>query len=280
MKQLITKEYVQSLLRPLSTSDYKGSNGHALLIAGSYGMMGAAVLATNAALRSGAGLVTSYVPSKGVEVLQIAAPQAMIIADAFPEFIHTISFSKSFDAIGIGPGLGSNKATQNAIIHFISNCEQSLVIDADALNCIAANSFQFKLIPEGSILTPHLGEFKRLVGSWKTDKEKFKKLQQLSKSTKSVVVLKGAGSCIACPDKALIFNTTGNEGMAKGGSGDVLTGVLTALLAKGYSAYEAAIIGVFIHGKAGDLAAEELGKISMNAQDIINHLAKAFKQLE
>ncbi len=279
MKKLITQEYIQPLLRPLSKSDYKGTNGHALLIAGSYGMMGAAVLSTQAALRSGSGLVSTYVPSKGVDVLQIAVPQAMVIPDTSPEYIRAISMSKPFDAIGIGPGLGNHQDTRTAIGQFISSCKQPLVIDADALNCIAAEPSLQVHIPEGSILTPHLGEFKRLVGEWQTDEEKMKKLQQLSKATKSIVVLKGPNSCVASPDGALIFNTSGNEGMAKGGSGDVLTGVLTAFMARGYSAYEAAVIGVYVHGKAGDLAANEFGKISMNALDLIHQLAPVFKQI-
>jgi len=242
-------------------------------------MMGAAVLSANAALRSGVGLLSIHTPKCGVEILQQAVPQAMVEVDIHQYFTTIIQSVEQFKGIGIGPGLGQAENTQKALHHLLQLVIQPLVIDADALNILASHQNWLSLIPTGSILTPHPGEFKRLVGEWNCDEEKLEKLKEFCGKVKSYVILKGAFSCLCTPEGLFYFNSTGNEGMAKGGSGDVLTGILTALLAQGYTSESAAMIGMMVHGLAGDIAAESIGKVSMNALDLIEFLPNAFMQL-
>ena len=270
---------IKKLIKPSRTFAHKGTNGHGLLISGSYGMMGAAVLSANAALRSGVGLLSIHTPKCGVEILQQAVPQAMVEVDIHQYFTTIIQSVEQFKGIGIGPGLGQAENTQKALHHLLQLVIQPLVIDADALNILASHQNWLSLIPTGSILTPHPGEFKRLVGEWNCDEEKLEKLKEFCGKVKSYVILKGAFSCLCTPEGLFYFNSTGNEGMAKGGSGDVLTGILTALLAQGYTSESAAMIGMMVHGLAGDIAAESIGKVSMNALDLIEFLPNAFMQL-
>jgi ADP-dependent NAD(P)H-hydrate dehydratase / NAD(P)H-hydrate epimerase len=277
---LTTHKSATRIVKPRSRFDHKGKFGHALIIAGSTGKIGAAVLAAKAALRSGVGLLTAHVPQSGYSIIQIAVPEAMVTIDQSANHFTEREVEDFYDTLGIGPGLGQAPESTRGVEEVLSKFRKPIVLDADALNILSANPELLKLIPVGSILTPHPGEFERLVGSWTNDFDRLEKLKMFANQIKSIVVLKGAFSAIAMPDQKVYFNTTGNPGMATGGSGDVLTGVLTALLAQGYSAGEAAILGVYLHGLAGDLAAREMGQNSLIASDIIDFLPAAFKKME
>lgn len=267
------------LLKPRNKFDHKGKFGHALIIAGSTGKMGAATLTARAALRSGVGLLTAHIPGNGYTIMQTAVPEAMATIDESSDFFSGRAIEPYFDAIGIGPGLGQAEETANALGNLFTDFGKPMVIDADALNLIASNSALLDKIPAGSILTPHPGEFARLVGTWENDFDRLDKLKAFAKKINSTVVLKGAHTTIASCYSAVAFNSTGNPGMATGGSGDVLAGVLTALLAQGYAAREAAILGVYLHGLAGDLAAQDKGYNSLIAGDIVDFLADSFRKI-
>lgn len=269
---------VRKILRRRSKFDHKGLYGHALLIAGAFGKMGAAVLSTRAALRAGPGLLTVHVPESGYSIIHSTAPEAMLSIDPHREVLTVCPKLGSYSAIGIGPGLGQEKQTIKAFGDILQQCEVPMVIDADALNILAANRELLQVVPAGSILTPHPKEFERLAGKWKNDFERLEKQKQLAADLKSVIVLKGAYTSIASPDANVYFNSSGNAGMAKGGMGDVLTGILTGLLAQKYSAVQAAQIGVFLHGLSGDLAAYEKGTNSLMASDVIDFLPESFKR--
>src|ERR1044071_4620824 len=222
---------------------HKGDFGRALLIAGSLGKMGACVLAARATLRSGVGLLTVHVPKCGYNIIQTSVPEAMATVDMNEDHFSDAGEAHHYDVIGIGPGIGVPASTVSGL-RKVLQAGKPMVLDADALNILSSARELLHLVPAGSILTPHPGEFKRLVGDWKHDFERLDLQKQLAAQTKCVVVLKGAHTSIAAPDGKVYFNSTGNPGMAKGGSGDVLTGVLTGLLSQGYSAIDAAIAGV------------------------------------
>ncbi len=271
---LITEEFINSFLKKRDKFSHKGNFGHALLIAGSYGKTGAAVLAAKACLRSGVGLLTVHIPAKSVDILQISAPEAMLSIDenetCFGSEIH--DFSK-YTAVGIGPGLGLNTETRKAFAAFIENCHLPLVLDADALNMLSLDKSLLEKLPKNPIFTPHIGEFERLTGkkhlsAW----ELWKEQKQFAKKYKLIVILKGAHTCICLPSGESFFNNNGNPGMSTGGSGDVLTGIITAFLAQGYEPWQAAVMGVFFHGKAGDKAAKLKGEQALLPSDIIDHL--------
>jgi len=270
----------KKIVKPRSKFDHKGTFGHALIVSGSYGKIGAAVLASRAALRAGVGLLTTYVPRCGYTVLQTAVPEAMaqpathdtILTDCPPGL-------DSYNALGIGPGIGQAKETATALGEILERFGKPTVIDADALNILAGNSAMLHLVPQGSILTPHPKEFERLVGKWTSDFDRLEKQRQLAARLKSVVVLKGANTSIATPGGKVFFNSTGNPGMATGGTGDVLTGILTGLLAQHYSPENAAVLGVFLHGLAGDHAAYEKGMNSLVASDLPEFLPGAYRQI-
>jgi ADP-dependent NAD(P)H-hydrate dehydratase / NAD(P)H-hydrate epimerase len=274
-----TKKAVSKILKKRSKFDHKGTFGHSLIIAGSYGKMGAAVLASRAALRAGTGLLTVHIPQKGYEVLQTAVPEAMAEADKHPEFATELGDLSKYNSLGIGPGLGQNSDTVTMMKKALEKFGKPVVIDADGLNILAANRESFHLVPPGSILTPHPKEFERLVGAWKNDFERLEKQKQLAATLKSVIILKGAYTSIAAPDGVVYFNSTGNPGMATGGTGDVLTGILTGLLAQQYSARDAAILGVYVHGLSADLIAQEKGIHGLIASDLVDFLPMAFKKL-
>jgi hydroxyethylthiazole kinase-like uncharacterized protein yjeF len=273
-----TRKDVRKILKVRSKFDHKGKFGHALLLSGSYGKMGAAILAARAALRSGVGLLTVHIPRVGYPIIQTAVPEAMTSIDDNEEYFTSSPALDSFNAIGIGPGLGQAKQTIKAVGEILHNAQVPMVLDADALNILGANRELLQLVPVGSILTPHPKEFERLVGDWKNDFERLEKQKRLAEDLRSVIVLKGAYSSIATPTGEVFFNSSGNPGMAKGGCGDVLTGILTAFLAQGYEASHAAQLGVFLHGFAGDLAAYEHGMYSMTPSDLIKLLPEAFKR--
>ncbi len=259
--------------------DHKGNFGHALLIAGSYGKMGAAILASKACLRAGVGLLTIHVPVSGYEIMQTAVPEAMVCIDESGTRFCKTEEQKNYSNIGIGPGIGTRKSTAELLDRLLISSNKPMVLDADALNILAANREMIKNIPPDSILTPHPGEFKRLVGE---SKDYFNRLEmQINFAVKNhvFVILKGAHTAIATPEGRCYFNSTGNPGMATPGSGDVLTGIITSLLAQGYTSKNASILGVYLHGLAGDLAAEKLGQQALIASDIIEFLGEAYKRI-
>lgn len=267
---------VQNVLKPRSKFAHKGSFGHTLLVAGSYGKYGAACLSAKGAMRSGAGLVSVLAPKSAMQVIQIAVNEAMFIAGNGEDFLTGELNLQGYDSIAVGPGIGTKAETALFLKNLLSNTKVPLVIDADALNLLALEKKLLDLIPKHSILTPHPGEFKRLAGEWSNDFDRYQKQIAFSKKHKVFVVLKGAHTSISCPDGNVYFNSTGNSGMATGGSGDVLTGIIASLLAQGYKPKEAAIIGVYMHGHAGDIALWDTGFEAMLASDIINCLGKAF----
>ncbi len=280
----ITRKFVKSLLLERAEDAHKGTYGHALLVCGSYAMPGAALLATAAALRSGCGLVTAHV-CDGVRIPLIANyPSAMLSLDESERCFSSLPQDLSrYNVVGIGCGLGRAECTTVAVDKLLKTCkdvEIPMVIDADAINIIAMNKHLMDYVPQDSILTPHLGELKRLVGEWQSAEEMLGKARALAQQLNAVVIVKGPSSSVLAPDGSRFVNTTGNAGMAKGGSGDVLTGFITGLRARGYSALHAAILGVWIHGLAGDKASVCYGQEAMNSADIIDFLSEGFIELE
>ncbi|HQG77379.1 MAG TPA: NAD(P)H-hydrate dehydratase [Bacteroidales bacterium] len=260
--------------------DHKGIYGHGMLIAGSGGKMGAAVLGARAAMRTGIGLLTCHVPGAGNQIIQTCVPEAMSQPDSNSEIISEIPGITLFDAIGIGPGIGTDPVTQKAFQSVLLNRSVPIVIDADGLNILGLNDKWLSVLPEKTVLTPHLKEFERMAG--KSDNGYMRLKNQISFSAKynCIVVLKSAFTSVSSPDGRVSFNSTGNPGMATAGSGDVLTGMILALLAQGYSPENAAVIGVYLHGLAGDIAAEKDSPDSIIASDIIENIGNAFKQLK
>ncbi|MES2733664.1 MAG: NAD(P)H-hydrate dehydratase [Bacteroidota bacterium] len=273
----------ESLLKPRSKYAHKGTFGHALLIAGSYGKIGAAVLSAKACLRAGIGLLTVRIPQCGYEIIQTAVPEAMALADDSYENFTFVPPLQPYAVVGIGPGLGKAEETLKAFSDLLLALEQpleessdgkrpGLVIDADALNLLADNRELLKRLPTNAILTPHPKEFERLAGKAENDFDRLELLKDFSKTHQVYVVLKGANTAIATPDGTVYFNSTGNPGMATGGTGDVLTGIITALLAQSYSPLETALIGVYQHGLSGDRAAAQRGQSALIASDLIEAL--------
>jgi NAD(P)H-hydrate epimerase len=274
-----TLKDIRKIVKVRSKFDHKGHYGHALLVTGSYGKIGASVLSAQAAMRSGLGLLTIHAPRCGYTVLQSTVPEAMMMADENDEVITQVQNAATFNAIGIGPGIGQTGQTVKAFSHLMEGFRKPMVIDADALNILASHRELLAIIPEGSILTPHPKEFERLVGTWTDDFDRLEKLKAFARKLKCVVVLKGANTSIASSDGKVYFNPTGNPGMATGGSGDVLTGILTGLLARSYNPQDAAVLGVYLHGLAGDLAAQNIGYESLIAGDLIRYVPAAFQQI-
>jgi NAD(P)H-hydrate epimerase len=266
---------IQALNRPRSRFSHKGTYGHALLAVGSFGKIGAAVLAARACLRSGVGLLTAQVPGCGYEILQTTAPEAMCLTDPHEHLHTTVPDLTPYQAVGVGPGLGKDPATKAFLAELLEKAAAArvpLVVDADALNLLSEDETLLKKLPPGSLLTPHPKEFERLAGRWANDYQRLALLQDFCRQTGSVVVLKGAYTAIGTPEGEVHFNPTGNPGMATGGTGDVLTGILTGLRAQGFSAKDAALFGVYQHGRAGDRAADRRGQSALVAGDLVEHL--------
>lgn len=277
----ITKiEDVQPLLKPRSDFAHKGNFGHGLLIAGSYGMAGASILAARASFRSGIGLLTIHAPRCNNHILQASVPEAMVHHDENETHFATPFPTEKYQSIAIGPGLGVNEETAHALAAMLKSSRHPLVIDADALNLLAVHKTLYPFIPKGSILTPHPKELERLVGRCNNSYERLIRAQELAERLHVNIILKGAWTAVITPQGFCRLNPTGNPGMATGGCGDILTGILLALLSQGFSPEDASLLGVYIHGVAGDMAADQQGEISMNASDIINYLPKAWKQIE
>jgi hydroxyethylthiazole kinase-like uncharacterized protein yjeF len=278
LAELISQQEAQQFYKQREKFSHKGSYGHALLVAGSYGKIGAAVLCTKAALRMGAGLVTAFVPECGYHVLQTYIPEALVITDKEDDLITNISCDFEPTVIGVGPGIGTKKETVAALKKLFSEAKVPLVIDADALNCIASTKDLLKVLPKNSILTPHPGELKALIGEWTDDFDKLEKTKKFSEEKEVIVLIKGAHS-ITVVGKKLYINNTGNPGMATAGSGDVLTGMITGLVAQGYDALLATLLGAYLHGRAGNLVAETKGFEALIATDIIDFIGDAYLDL-
>ena len=277
---LTEPEDVKWLLKLRQKFAHKGDFGRALLIAGSKGMAGASVLAAKACLRSGVGLLKVHVPACNNVVMQTAVPEAMTEQDYSDAYFSTSSDADNIQALGIGPGLGQEPETELALVEQIETTLVPMVVDADALNLLAGHRDHLMRLPKGSILTPHPKELERLVGKCQNSYERLVKARELAREADVHIVLKGAYSAVITPEGNCHFNTTGNPGMATGGSGDVLTGVLLALLAQGYAPRTAALLGTYVHGLAGDLAAHKFGQTAMTAGDIVDSLPAAWKLME
>ena len=270
---------IRSRLLPRDPFAHKGKMGNALIIAGSYGMGGASVLVTKACLRVGAGKVTTHTPKRNSMILQISVPEAIIQFDreetTFSEAVDT----EDFNAVGIGPGLGTSEQTSVAIIAQLRRTSCPLVADADAINILSNHRAWLQQLPEGVIMTPHPKEFDRLEGHCNDSFERLMKARDLAERLRAYILLKGHHTSLCLPDGHIMFNSTGNAGMATAGSGDVLTGIITGLLARGYRREDACIVGMYLHGLAGDIAARDLGEESVIASDLIQYLPYAFKRL-
>jgi len=275
----LTAALVQSIRRSRNKFDHKGTYGHALLIGGSHGKVGAIVLAARACLKSGAGLVTIHAPQCAYSILQISFPEAMVSTDPHQYYYSENPPLTSYKAIGIGCGLDQKSSSIKALKELIQLSAIPLVLDADALNILSTNKAWLDYLPANSVLTPRPKEFERLFGKSANDFERNELQRNQAKALNCFIILKGANTCIACPDGTCYFNTTGNPGMATGGSGDVLTGIITGLLAQAYPVKDACFLGVYLHGLAGDLAAKDLGQESLIASDLIERLGGAFKEL-
>ncbi|WP_082987086.1 MULTISPECIES: NAD(P)H-hydrate dehydratase [Butyricimonas] len=276
----LTGEAVASRLLVPDKFSHKGTLGNTLLIAGSPEMPGAAVLAARGAIRSGTGLLTVHVPSSLKQMIHVAVPEALVEVDRSDYSFSGVDDLRGVQAVGVGPGLGMAPAAREGVRQLLKEWKGKMVLDADALNLIAADADLLDLVPRGAILTPHPREFERLAGKSENDFDRLNKLSTFASLHQVYVVLKGACTVIASPEGNCYFNTTGNPGMAKGGAGDVLTGIIAALLASGHEPLDAAVIGVYVHGKAGDLAAEEQGMRGVRAGDIADKLGLVWKMME
>lgn len=277
---LTQKDDIRRLLKPRSRFAHKGTFGHALLTAGSYQMSGAAVLASRACLHTGCGLLTAHVPQSAYQIMQTAVPEAILNIDDSQMEYSAADRLQRFSAVGIGPGIGQSDAARNGLAQLLQNCTAPMVLDADALNIIAANQDLFKLLKPNTILTPHPREFDRLTHRHTTGYERLQTQIDLARRHNIIIVLKGAFTSVATPDGTVRFNPTGNAGMATAGSGDVLTGIILSLLAQGYSAADAAVLGVYVHGLAGDIAARANGQEYVTASEIVNNIGKAFIKIK
>ncbi|WP_108869241.1 NAD(P)H-hydrate dehydratase [Aquimarina aquimarini] len=274
---LINKSEVLPLYRPRHKYSHKGTYGHCVIIGGSYGKIGSVILSTKAALKTGAGLVTAYIPECGYNAVQTAVPEAMVITDNDDE-LEDIALGFEPVAIGMGMGMGTSDKSVKAFGEFLEENKTPLVVDADGINILAKKPEFLKNLPEKSILTPHPKELERLLGKWENDFDKIEKTKAFSKEYNCIVVIKGANSITVFEDQ-LYVNTTGNPGMATAGSGDVLTGMITGLLSQGYDALHAAVFGVYLHGNSGDIVSQKTAFEGVIASDIIDHIGTALLDL-
>ncbi len=270
---------IAGLIKQRGRFDHKGVFGHALIMSGSYGKAGAAILASRAALRTGAGLVTCHTPAECVIPVQCSVAEVMVSPDEGKEHITSCPDTSIYDAVGIGPGIGTDPDTRRALATLLASFRKPIVIDADALNILSLEPEMMSLIPENSVLTPHPGEFARLTGKKESGIQRMKTQIEFARRHKCIVLLKGAFSSVAIPDGRVRFNSTGNPGMATAGSGDVLTGMITSLIAQGYSPEDAAVTGAFLHGFAGDMAIKKSSVEALMAGDIIKKIGRAYRKV-
>lgn len=276
--ELIGKNEVLPMYIPREKFSHKGTYGHALIIGGSYGKVGAVQLSSRSCLYSGSGLVTAYVPKCGYIPLQTALPEVMVLTSNSDEIVSNIDFNFEPTVIGIGVGLGTSAETKKAFAAFLKTNKTPLVIDADALNMLSEDQKLLKHLPEKSVLTPHPKELQRLIREWKDDFDKLEKAKVFSKKYNCILVLKGAHTITLYNGKGYV-NSTGNPGMATAGSGDVLTGIITGLIAQGYEPLSATVFGVYLHGRAGDMALDNYGYQSLTASAIIDAIGDAYIDL-
>lgn len=274
---MVTDEDFEGEIRERNTFDHKGVFGHALLIAGGKGKIGAAVLAATACMRSGVGLLTAHVPERAEAVLQTTIPEVMLSLDSNRDYLSELPPIDHFSAIAMGPGIDVRKSSHTVLDNLLQTAKQPLVLDADALNIMAQHPELIDLLPSHTILTPHPKEFDRLFGECSSGYERLHRASAVAVKHKLCIILKGAYAAICTLEGNIYINSTGNPGMATAGSGDVLTGVILGLLAQGYTPETAAVLGVYLHGSAGDFAALNNSEESMIASDIIRMLGKAFK---
>ncbi|CAN5141983.1 bifunctional ADP-dependent NAD(P)H-hydrate dehydratase/NAD(P)H-hydrate epimerase [soil metagenome] len=277
---LLTYNSAKGLLKSRKKYGHKGEYGKALVVAGSKGKMGAAILCCRAALRTGVGLITAHIPKNCWPVIQSVVHEAMASIDDHEDYFSEAKGIEVFDVLGVGPGLGTEEATIKGFEDLLSNYSKPMVLDADALNILAKKPKLKDKIPKNSILTPHPKEFERFAGSYKDDFERLELQKETSTKLGVYILLKGAHSSVSTPEGQIFFNSTGNSGMATGGSGDVLTGMLTALVAQKYPPLEATLLGVYLHGLAGDLAAQKYGKEAMLPSDLIENISQAYLHLQ
>ncbi len=277
--EFVTADVIKKIYQPRNKFSHKGSSGHALLVCGSEGKMGAAILATRACMHAGAGLTTVRIPANGEAIMQSGVPEAMVSADKGKEFLSTPFLADKQDAMGIGPGIGTYDETAAVIKQLIQDHRMPMVFDADALNILAKNMTWMGFLPKGCILTPHVKEFGRMFGTEQDPLKRLALLQRNAVKYNVCIVLKGAHTSIAGPDGKVYFNSTGNPGLAKGGSGDVLTGIITALLAQGYQSTDAAILGVYLHGLAADIAVTTSSEEALTPGDVIDNLGRAYREI-
>lgn len=274
----IDRETVIKIYQPVDQHAHKGIQGHALIIGGSYGKMGSICLSSKAALRTGCGLVTAFVPKCGYDILQTAVPELMVLTDANEKYISEIGFDIKPQAIGIGTGMGLEEKTHSTFHQFLKTNIIPLVVDADCLNMLSQYHEWLFLLAAKTIITPHQKELERLIGKWNSDEEKMEKTIELSLKHHLIIVMKGAPTRVI-NGETVYQNATGNAALATAGTGDVLTGMITSLLAQSYQAIDAAIIGVYLHGLTADIALPETGYESFIASDIISNIGKAFLSL-
>lgn len=277
--QLLTASFIKALLKPNSKFAHKGTHGHLLTIGGGFGKMGAAVLMAKSALHTGAGLVSAYIPKTGYQILQTALPECMVMVDEDLYEINTMPQANTHDAYAVGPGMGTSEKTQKALVKWLSILQKPIVLDADALNMLARQKDETGHIqfPPNCIITPHPKEFDRLAGHSVNTAERLEKLKHFAQQYQVVAVLKGAHTAIATPGGQLYFNQTGTPAMATAGSGDVLTGIIGALLARKYDSISAALVGVYVHGLAGELATQQ--QYTLLASNLASSVGVALKQL-
>lgn len=275
---LIDKKEILKRYKRIDKFTHKGIQGHTLIIGGSYGKMGAPVLSSRAALKAGCGLVTAYIPKCGYDIVQTSTVETMVITDENATHISSINYDINPQAIAIGMGLGKHKDTQTAFHTFLKNTTTPLLIDADGLNILAENKEWFSLLPKDTILTPHPKELERLIGVWENDFDKIDKIREFAKKYEIIVVVKGAYTLITDKENMYV-NSSGNQALATAGSGDVLSGIISGLLAQSYKAVDAAILGVYLHGLTADVAVSDIGYEAFVASDSIKAIGKAFLSL-
>ncbi|WP_314058808.1 NAD(P)H-hydrate dehydratase [Empedobacter brevis] len=276
----LEKKDIQKRLKTPSCFSHKGTFGHALIVGGSLGKIGSIVLSAKAALKTGSGLVTSYTPKCGQDILQVNLIESMCLTDETNDLIKNFPLLQDYQGVAIGMGLGQTAETEINFIEWIKKQAQPLVIDADALNILAKQTNPFLIIPKESILTPHPKELQRLIGNWENDFDKIKMVKDLALQYQITFVIKGFYSVITTSDGKVYFNSTGNWGMATAGSGDTLSGIIASLKGQGYQSVDAALIGVYLHGLAGDLAIKKIHPHSLTASDISDYISEAYFNLE
>ncbi|KMQ67478.1 sugar kinase [Chryseobacterium sp. FH2] len=274
---IISDEIVKNIFKPRQDFSHKGTYGEVTIVAGSYGKVGAAVLSTKSALKTGTGLTFVNAPECGYEILQTSCPEAMFV-EGGSEIIESIEVNED-SVYGIGPGLGTDEKTEKALLEFLKKYAKPLILDADALNIISKVKNSLQLIPEKSIITPHPKEFERLFGRTTDSFERVELARKKAGELGIIIVLKDHHTQIVTPEGNVFYNITGNAGLAKGGSGDILTGIITSFLAQGYFEEHAAILGIWFHGKSADFAAEKFSKEAMLPTDVINEFGNVFKEI-